>query len=352
MKSYNFLLLRNENNDFEGWISASKKFDNINLTVVNITCSDWYERIIATDPDLILTRPPGITSLFKQLYDERISILREVLHVPFYPNFLEIQLYENKKYLSYWLKSQNIPHPLTTVSYYYKEAEETAKRIGFPIVAKSNLGASGSGVVFLRKQEEIKKYLREAFFKDGKSKRWGPDLSKGQILQRGLRLLIKPKSLKKKITLYKARQGEKQKGFIIFQKFIPHDYEWRAVRIGNSFFAHKKIVKGEKSSGALIKEYTTPPESLLDFVKSITDRYDFRSVAIDLFEISKDNYLVNEVQCMFGQRDPYQMLVNNQPGRYRYLNGKWIFEEGNFAANQCFDLRLEHAVQSLVNGQH
>src|SRR5690606_33952040 len=110
----------------------------------------------------------------------------------------------------------------------------------------------------------------------------------------------------------------------------PHTFEWRCVRIGDSFFAHKKIRKDDKASGSLLKAYEQPPFDLLDFIKEITDRRNFRSQAVDLFTDENGRYLVNEMQCIFGQSDPYQMLINDQPGRYVFRNEEWHFEPGDF----------------------
>jgi hypothetical protein len=85
---------------------------------------------------------------------------------------------------------------------------------------------------------------------------------------------------------------------------------------------------------------------LLDFIREITERTGITSVAIDLFD-HKGRYLVNEIQCFFGQSDPYQMLVNSVPGRYRFTDGIWKFEAGDFASNACYDLRLEHALKMV-----
>ena len=155
--------------------------------------------------------------------------------------------------------------------------------------------------------------------------------------------------LNKRIAEYKLAAKNYQKGFVILQEYIPHKFEWRCVRIGNSFFAHKKIPRWEKTSGSLLKEYCNPPFSLLDFIKNFTDRTNLSSVAIDVFEF-KNNYLVNEIQCFFGQSDSYQMLIDGQPGRYCYINGKWQFEKGMFNTNQSYDLRLEHAI-SIFNAK-
>ena len=145
---------------------------------------------------------------------------------------------------------------------------------------------------------------------------------------------------------YKTTYFNPQKGFVIFQEFIPHFYEWRCVRIGDSYFAHKKIARNNKSSGTLIKAYDEVPVMLLDFIREMTERTGLSSVAIDLFD-HEGRYLVNEIQCYFGQSDPYQMLVNSVPGRYRFKDGAWAFEAGDFASNACYDLRLEHALKMV-----
>ena len=107
------------------------------------------------------------------------------------------------------------------------------------------------------------------------------------------------------------------------------------------------MVKGEKASGSLIKGYENPPFRLLDFVKEVTDKRGFLSQSVDVFEAADGRYLVNEMQCTFGQSDPYQMLVDGVPGRYRYLNDEWVFEAGDFNRYQSFLLRLEHFIDLL-----
>jgi hypothetical protein len=81
----------------------------------------------------------------------------------------------------------------------------------------------------------------------------------------------------------------------------------------------------------------------LDFVKKITTQHQLDSVAVDLFE-QEDGYLINEIQCIFGQSDNYQMKVDDKIGRYIFVDNSWSFEEGSFNENENYDLRLEHAI--------
>jgi hypothetical protein len=93
----------------------------------------------------------------------------------------------------------------------------------------------------------------------------------------------------------------------------------------------------------LLKNYDNPPAGLLDFVREITGKHGFRSQAVDIFE-SDRGYLVNEMQCIFGQSDSYQMLVDGKQGRYVREEGVWVFQEGDFAMNECYNLRLRYLI--------
>ena len=342
------IILRNElEDDHNLWVKACEEYKNyIDYRIVNLTASDWLEEIQKEPFNILLAKPGGLTAPFKQLYDERIYILGVVLGYKIFPSPLEIFIYENKRFLSFWLMANKIPHPETWVFYNSLEAVEFVGKTKYPIVAKSNIGASGSGVIILRNRSEAVNYIDNTFSGKGAQRRSGPNLGKGGLIRRGLHYVLHPADIRKKLDIYNTVRSDIQSDFVIYQEYIEHDYEWRVVRIGDSFFAHKKLKKGDKASGALLKVYDNPPLALLDFVKEITDRHGFYSQAIDIFE-SERRYLVNEMQCIFGQSDSYQMLVNDKPGRYKYIRNKWQFEEGEFARNECYNLRLDYALNNL-----
>ena len=338
-------IFRNESaDDHEMWAEACRRRkDEIDFTVIDIIASDWLERFSEQQYDLVLLRPPGRTGQFKQLYDERSYILHHYYGVPVYPSLNEILIYENKRFLRDWLNANNIPHPGTQVFFSEKEAMDyVGSDIHIPVVAKTNIGASGNGVRFLENKADIRTYIEKAFGK-GISVRTGPKLLKGSLLKKIIRAFTSRGFVRKRLGEYKQTFTNPEKGFVIFQEFIPHEYEWRCVRIGDSFFAHKKMARNNKSSGTLLKSYDEVPEALLSFIHEVTDKAGLSSVSVDIFE-HDGRYLVNEIQCFFGQSDPYQMLVGSVAGRYRLINGRWVFEAGDFASNACYDLRLEHAL--------
>ncbi|MBN1217148.1 MAG: hypothetical protein JXA99_17140 [Candidatus Lokiarchaeota archaeon] len=330
------------------WIKSLEKHrERIEYDVIDLTKSDWFKKIEHCKSDLYLTKPPGLNSISKQLYDERIWIINKILKFPIYPSFEEVLVYENKRLLSCFLAGNNISCPKTSVFYFKDEALEFLNNCQYPIVGKFSIGASGYGIKIINTQKRAEDYIKTAFSSKGLTRKWGPNFNYGNWGKRIGRYLKGERKLSDKIKTYSLQKAETQKGFVILQEFIPHDFEWRCVRIGDSYFAHKKMKKGDKTSGTLMKNYDNPPLYLFDFVKELTERIDFKSVAIDLFEYPERNFLINEIQCFFGQSDPYQMKVDDKPGRYIISEKKWIFEEGYFCTNECFDLRLDHAL-SLI----
>lgn len=349
MSQFKAVILSNENQDDHfPWIKACETYnEKVNYRVVNLTCSDWLDEINRLPFDVLLAKPGGISASFKQLYDERIYILSKVLGYNLFPTAEEIFLYENKRFLSYWLKANHIPHPFTNVFYDRKEAMKFVENSIYPLVAKTNIGASGSGVVIITTKEEAYNYIRLTYSGKGAPRRSGPNFSKGDWFTRGFHYIMNPRDIFKKLEIYKTVKSDIQTDFIILQEYIDHDFEWRVIRIGESFFAHKKLKVGDKASGTLLKSYENPPLTLLNFVKEITDHYGFFSQAVDIFEKSDGSYLINELQCIFGQSDLYQMKVDGAAGRYRYLSGQWNFEKGDFAQNACYNLRLEMVLSQL-----
>lgn len=349
IKRISAAILRNEDPyDHLPWISACDLYkEQIVYQVIDITTANWLQVIKNFSPDILLIKVSGKTSLFRALYQERLDILVNDLNYKSCPSFNETRIYENKRFFSYWAQANNIPCPQTWVFYNKNEATDYTKKINYPIVGKMNIGASGKGINILKTKFDLDNYINKAF-DEGLTSKTGPKLKTGNIIKRIYKKLINPNALLNKLKTYRDIANDRQIGFVILQEFIPHNFEWRVVRIGDSFFAHKKLKVGDKASGTLLKDYGNPPLKLLDFVKELTEKFAYYSVAVDIFENSNEEYIINEIQCIFGQSDPYQMLVDGKPGRYRHINNNWLFENGDFASNACYDLRLDYVLSQML----
>jgi glutathione synthase/RimK-type ligase-like ATP-grasp enzyme len=332
-------ILRNESDDTHlRWVNACDKYE-LKYDIIDMFSYNWLERVSNINYNLYLACPSGQTQFYKNAYDEKINIIANYLNKFVYPSYNEILLHENKIFLSYWLDIKKLPHPRTYVFYDRLEAEEYADNCAFPIVAKSNIGASGSGVRVIKNKPSLNDYIDNAF-KKGVKRRIGPNLIMGNIINRLIHSINNPGHIIERLRVYKRILEDKQKYFVLLQEYIPHDYEWRIVNIGSSYFAHKKIKRGDKASGTKGIKYDLPSHQLLDFIKNICDRYKLDNVAIDLFEHPIKGYLINEIQTVFGHIQNYICARDGIPGRLLYVDEKWIFDEGLFNENLSYDLRL------------
>lgn len=353
MTKYKVGILKNETeDDYLNWVQACEKFSNqIEYDIIDLMAEDWLENVTKKKYDYFLTKAPGRIAYYKQLYDERIYIINQVLHLPVYPSLNELLIYENKRFLSYFLKAQNIPHPQTWVFYNKEEANSFVKTCSLPMVAKTNIGAGGSGVKIFKSRTELLRYIDAAFSEKGIKRSYWPNFRKGDYLKRLQRRLG---NVSETVSYFKEKKRaatvEPQKFFVILQEYIESEYEWRCVVINDSYFGHKKLRSlGEKMSGTSKVSWDVPDEELLNFLKKIVDKNGFQSQAIDLFYDKTRGYLVNELQCFWGSKNPHQMIKNGIPGRYLYQEGEWIFDEGSFNQNNSYDLRLQHVLELMKN---
>lgn len=331
------------------WKIACDKL-HLDCRPIDLAGYRWMDEIISYKPSLILLRPPGDTELDKTLFDERVYILAKVLDFKTFPGYEECIIYENKKMLSYFLKARHIDHPPTDVFYHKSEALQYASDTSYPKIFKSSIGASGTGVMIVRNKGEAVKYIKRAFSSRGIPMQIGPNRVTGSPKKWITRALTIPGLVRQKVSQYHKISTQRPKNYIICQEYISHDFEWRAVKIGDSFFAHQKTKYKDKCSGTKGIDFVNSPVNILDFVRQICSANGFHSVAIDMFE-HKGKLLVNEIQTIFGHVQDHIMEVDGIPGRYLRKNDEWVFEAGDFNTNESYDLRLEVALKLFEEGK-
>ena len=335
------VILKNPVTDCTRWEKACESL-GVDYVIVDTSRNDYISLLNEKKPDFCLSRPSGITQHLKKIYDERIYAVERFLNIPVFPSYNEIILHENKIMLAYFLKSNKLPHPETFISFNKDECLSFTDNTSYPIVAKTANGAAGSGVKVLKSKTDALSYIEKAFGA-GIKRRYGPNRKTGNTRSWLLKAWNSPQYLKKKLFQYKLRNSDVQKGYVIFQDFIQHDYEWRCVKIGESYFAYKKLKIGEKASGSKIFDYGAPPFELLDFTRDTCQRFGFQFMAIDIFYTDGQIY-VNEMQTLFGHKSEYICKVDEAPGRYIYKDEEWIFEKGQFNENESYNLRLKEIV--------
>ena len=336
-------ILRDNNSKFSNkWEIACKK-RGIKYVVINMLRGNWLDHLNSFSPVFCVSRPPGNDQHHKKVFDEKIFYLENFTQYPVYPGFLETYIYEDKASLAWFLKTNRIPHPTTFVSSCYDESLQFVELASYPIVAKTLIGAAGLGVKIIESSPDGKAYVRKAFT-TGIKRDFGPNRKTGSPKSWLIKAIKSPEHFFNKIREYHARTKDVQKGVVIFQAYIQHDFEWRCVRIGESYFAYKKLKIGDKASGSSEFEYGPPPKELLNFTRDLCEKHDFHFMAVDLFHNDNGIY-VNELQTIFGHKVPYICKVNNKIGRYLFQNDIWVFQEGDFNTNESYDLRLSVAIE-------
>ncbi len=326
-------------NAHQNYINACKDL-GVDYELIDIMIADWIDKIKSSDCAGFLVKPAVFKQYHKDMYDERVYFIETILKRPVYPSFNEIFIYENKNNMYYWLESHNIPHPKTYLFYDKNEALEFINTANYPLVFKTKIGSAGLGVKFVKNKRQAKKLIRKAF-------PYKPHIVLGWI-HPGITKVV----VSKRCKLARTKMvDDKQYGFVMFQEKLPQiKCEWRMIKIGESYFGHQKLeAKNGKHSGSGLVGWVGPPKELLDLVKHICDLGNFNSMNVDIFETVDGKYYVNELQTIFGSIDNSQMYIDGVPGRYKFINGEWVFEEGYFSQNASMNLRVENFVNILKN---
>ena len=128
--------------------SYAKSCDDLGVDyeIIDLLSDTWIDDIRDSHVDGILVREKANIDEYKQMYNERLWVINEYMHIPIYPSWHELFLYEDKRLYAYFFKTHNIPTPPTHIFYRKEDAIHYIKNAKFPIICKTNGGSTGSGV--------------------------------------------------------------------------------------------------------------------------------------------------------------------------------------------------------------
>ena len=311
-------ILKSHNRDYKLYVEACEKL-GIEYKIVDFIGKDWIKECLESGCDGFMARPPCDYQERKAVYDERLMFLNRNMGKPVYPGVDD------------WLDYYKLPHPHTVVLGSRKEALDYVEHAKYPFVSKRAIGSAASGVIIVKSKIHAKVLVNQFFG-------WGvPGFTLGKIYWSWV---------KKKYLL--PSLGTEQKHYMICQDFCDVRWEHRIIRIGNTFLGYRKVVgKHGFASGSGLAAWGEPPREVLDMVRDITDKFGFRSIAIDIFETGDGKYLINEMQALFGSVERSLLNIDGKDGRYVYENGEYKFEEGYYNVKRCYELRVLDFVDCL-----
>lgn len=313
---------------------ASCKELGVDYRVVDIFSADWIENIkAASDCDGFFCPSNCISQEMKTIQDERYFFVSQVMHLPIYPDFTGLYIHESKRNMAAWLEINGFPHAVTKVFTDFDEASSYLRTCKYPVVVKSNVGSGASKVLIIKNMFKAKRIARRCFPRFKLS------------FHRGFAYGVQYKHVN--IPFLKDIHN-RQKDYFLVQEFIKNvKHEWRILKIGDSYFGHQKLLKGEFASGSGLVGWVAPPIELLKMVHKLCDKGGFLCMDTDIFETEEGKYYINELQASFGSIRDYQMSIDGHHGRYVYKNGEFVFEEGDFNVFGSTKLKIEHFIQLL-----
>lgn len=304
----------------------------ISSILVDMKSANWlanYQKV-SNSIDGLLVGPPCVNPEEYSIYMERLYFIQNEFGTPIYPSYKELKLYENKRYCTHWLELHKYPMPKTKVFCDKSEALQYLNACTYPIVMKAPIGAGASAVHIIENKLSAKFIIHQVF-------------GIHRLLAFGYVSWVRETKTKLPIPLI----GSSLKHNIVIQDYVPIKWEWRIIKIGDSYFGHQKLLKGKYASGSGKVGWIAPPRELLDMVRDVCESGGFYSMAMDVFETTDGKYLINELQSMFGSYLDSQMFIDGIPGRYVYQNGEYLFERGYFNICGSRLLRVKHFVEML-----
>jgi glutathione synthase/RimK-type ligase-like ATP-grasp enzyme len=321
-KEYNFGFLLDSNDyDLKNIKDASKALKKVEYTIYDIKSTDLIEKLNKSECDGIIIYPTSANIIIRNAFHEVSQIIASETNLKIYPTLNELNIYESKRTLAYFLQINNIPHPATFVFYDSEKAKIFLETCKYPIIFKTHFGASASGVEILKNKRQAQRMVKQLFLK------------------------------------YYLRKLETERrnmdwGYMILQEYIEDVKEYRIIKVGDSWFGYQKWKNESQTflSGSGKQKFIKPSEELLEFCYNIAEKQHFTTMSFDIFENKQGKFLVNELQTWFGSYDPSEMYINNIPGRYRKIKDKWTFEPGFFNVYGSNLLRITHFI-SILQGE-
>ncbi len=307
---------------------------HVKYELVDIVCKDWLQNVVSAKERIagLLVGPPCEIMEQYNIYMERLYFIVHEIKIPIYPNYDSLMLYENKRYCTAWLTNHGYQTPKTWVLANKYETLDFLNKTQYPVVIKASIGAGGSAVQIVKSRFRAKMIAWQVF-------------GLNRFITFGYVSWHKYK--KARIPFWFPMIGSALKHYMIVQEYIPIKWEWRVVKIGESYFGLKKRLNGHYASGAGKTSWENPPLELLDLLREVCHKGQFDTMAMDVLEAQDGQYYINELQVIFGSYNNAQLYVDGKPGRYTYQNGEYLFEEGYFNLFGSCLLRIQRFIQLL-----
>lgn len=322
------------------WIAYCQKH-NITHKVVNCYDSDIIKQL--EDCEVLLWHHHHILAK-DVVFAKGLLFAMEQAGKKVFPDFNTGWHFDDKVGQKYLLEAIGAPLVKTDVFYAKKEAFEFIEQTTFPKVFKLRGGAGSSNVKLVHTKSQAIKLVNKAFGVGFPSyDRWG------NLKETWMQFKRNPakkyheflKSIRRFfVSTEFARIKGPEKGYVLFQEFIPNNkYDIRVVVIGERAFALKRLVRKNdfRASGSGMIEYDKEliDERCVKIAFEVTQKMKGQCVAFDFVFDSNNNPLIVEINYGFAHEAYFKC-----PGHWDQ-NLNWY--EGSFNSAEWI---VEHILNS------
>jgi len=185
----------------------------------------------------------------QQMAESLIPVIEKEMKIKCFPNWSTFWHYNSKIKQYYLLKNHDFPVIETYIFWERDEAEKWIDGVEFPLIFKLNRGALSQDVVLVNDRRQAKRLISHMFGK-GIVPGGVPGSRDYHSRRSNLCRTIRHKAwiLKKKVQGdYTELWWQKEKNYIFFQKFLPHNlHTTRVTIIGDRAFAFNiQTVEGD-----------------------------------------------------------------------------------------------------------
>lgn len=286
------------------WINYCLE-NNIEHKIVNCYSSDIVQQV--KDCDVLMWHHHHTLAKDK-LFARQLLFALEQSGKKVFPDFNSGWHFDDKAGQKYLLEAIDAPLVPTEVFYSKADAIKYINTTDFPKVFKLRGGAGSSNVKLMRNRDDAMKMINKAFGsgfpsydKFGNIKevfrkyRIGKNSSK-ELLKSIRRMLVSTEF---------ARVHGREKGYVLFQEFIPNNtFDIRVITIGKKAFAIKRMVRENdfraSGSGFVKHQKEEIDTRCVEIAFKVSNRLKAQSLAYDFVFDQNNNPLIVEISYGFG----------------------------------------------------
>ncbi len=234
-----------------------------------------------------------------------ITVIDRILDVPCFPDWNTAWHYDEKLAMTMLLQAKGYPFAKSWLFWDEASALDWAQQAEYPLVFKLKNGASSINVVKVDGFQRARKLIKLMFGRGIMNSRV-PGADRFSVYKKDLLYLLRVRAQealgKYKLKYNKHGNPSRQRGYALFQEFLPNNnFDYRVNIYGNATFAFKRLNRpGDfRSSGSGRYDFDPRgiPEEVLQIAQRISKEMRFQMMAFDFLMDKEGKPAIIEIGC-------------------------------------------------------